>query len=75
MSTDELTIDTIWENIEKFCKPQSNEVMARLNLLTSFQQGNKSVDEWCNAVQTQVALAKYPQKQPRYLIGTFFGSS
>ena len=26
----------------------------------SFQQGNKSVDEWYNTVQTQVALATYP---------------
>ena len=30
------------------------------NLLTSFRQGNRSVDEWYNAVQAQVCLAKYP---------------
>ena len=67
--------DTIWEKFEEFCKPQSNEVRARFDLLTSFWQGNKSVDEWYNAVQTQIALTKYPQKLPRYLIGTSFGSS
>ena len=33
---------------------------ARFDLLTSFWQGNMSVDEWYNAVQTQAALAKYP---------------
>ena len=57
--TDELTHDTIWERFEEFCKPQSNEVRARFDLLTSFWQRNKSVGEWYNAVQTQVALAKY----------------
>ena len=60
LSSEELTLDTIWEKFEEFCKPQSNEVRARFDLLTSFQQGNKSVDEWNNAVQTQVAVAKYP---------------
>ena len=43
--TDELTLDSIWERFEEFCKPQSNEVRARFDLLTSFWQGNKSVDE------------------------------
>ena len=33
---------------------------ARFDLLTSFRQGNHSVDEWYNAVQDQVSLAKYP---------------
>ena len=67
LSTDELMLDTIWEKFEEFCKPQSNEVRARFDLLTSFQQGNKSVDEWYNAVQTQVALAKYPPETAKIL--------
>ena len=58
-SNEELMLDTIWEKFEEFCKPQSNEARARFDL-TSFQQGNKSVKEWYNAVQTQVALANYP---------------
>ena len=33
------------EKLKSFCKPQSNEMRARSDLLTSFQQGNKSVDE------------------------------
>ena len=70
-----LMLDTIWEKFEEFCKPQSIKVRARFDLLTSFQQGNKSVDERYNEVQTQVALAKYPPKLPRYFIGTSFGSS
>ena len=50
LSTDELMLDTIWEKFEECCKPQSNEVRAIFDLLRSFQQGNKSVDKWYNAV-------------------------
>ena len=32
----------------------------RFDLLTSFRQAEMSSDEWYNAVQTQVALARYP---------------
>ena len=42
LSSDELTLDTIWGKFEEFCKPQSNEVWAHFDLLTSFRQGNKS---------------------------------
>ena len=59
---------------EEFCKPQSNEARDRFDMLTSFQQRNKSVNEWYNVLQTQVALAKYPQKLPRYFIRTSIGS-
>ena len=60
LSAEELKLDTIWGNFEEFCKPQSNEVRACFFLLTSFRQGNRSVDEWYNAVETQVNLTKYP---------------
>ena len=40
---------------------------ARFDLLRSFQKGNWSVDEWYNAVQTQVALAKYPPEATKIL--------
>ena len=53
--------------IEEFCKTKSNEVRARFDLLTSFQQGNKSVNEWYDAVQTQVALAKHPPETAKIL--------
>ena len=67
LSTENLILDTIWEKFEEFCKPQSNEVKARFDLLTSFQQGNRSVNEWYNAVQTQVALAKFPPETAKIL--------
>ena len=36
-------------------------------MLTSFYQGNKSVDEWYNAVQAQVNLVKYPPETAKIL--------
>ena len=49
----------IWNKFEEFCKPQTNEVRARFDLLTSYRQGDISVDERYNAVQAQINLAKY----------------
>ena len=60
LSSYELTLDTIWGKYEEYCKPQSNEVWARFDLLMSFRQGNHSMDEWYNAMQAHVNLAKYP---------------
>ena len=67
LPTDQLTLEIIWGKYVDFCKPQSNEVHARFDLLTSFQQGNRSVDEWYNAVQAQVNLAKYPPETAKIL--------
>ena len=64
---DELSLNTRWDIFEEFCKPESNKVRAHCNLLTSFQQGNHSVDEWYNAVQAQVNLAKYPPETAKIL--------
>ena len=52
ISREKLTLEVLWEVFEEFCKPQSNEVRARFDLLTNFSQGNRSVYEWYNAVQT-----------------------
>ena len=56
----ELCLEMTWNMFEEFCKPQTNEVRARFDLLTSFSQVDMSVDEWYNAVQAQINLAKYP---------------
>ena len=56
---EELTLDAIWAKFEEFLKPQMNEVRACFDLLTSFHQGNRNIDEWYNVVQAQVNLAKY----------------
>ena len=72
LPADECNLDTIWSKYEDFCKPQVNEVRARFDLLTSFCQGNRSVDEWYNAVQAQMNLAKYPQETENILYHDIF---
>ena len=67
LPSDELILDTIWEKFEEFCKPQSYEVHAQFDLLTSFRQGNCSIDEWYNMVQAQVNLVKYPPEIAKIL--------
>ena len=62
---EDLTLDAIWTKFEEFSKPQTNEVRAHFDLLTSFQQGSRNVDEWYNAVQAQVNLAKYPPEMAK----------
>ena len=62
-----MCLDVIWSKFEEFCKPQTNEIRARFDLLTSFRQGDCSVDEWYNAVQAQINLAKYPQETAQIL--------
>ena len=64
---EDLSLDTSWEHFEEFCKPQVNEVRAHFDLLTSFRQGTRSVDEWYNAVQAQLNLAKYPPETAKIL--------
>ena len=65
--SEELTLEIIWKKFEEFCKSQANELRARFDLLTSFKQGDLSMDQWYNVVQTQVALANYPQETTQIL--------
>ena len=67
LTSEEFTLDVILERFEDFYKPKSNEVRARFVLLASFRKGDRSVNEWYNAVQTQVALAKHPQETAKIL--------
>ena len=69
---DALTLDAIWNKFEEFSKPQTNEVRAHFDLLTSFRQGTRNVDEWYNAVQAQVNLAKYPPETAKILPQRYF---
>ena len=70
--SEDLNLDTIWGKYEEFCKPQTNEVCACFDLLTSFIQGSRSVDEWYNAVQALVNLATYPPKTAKILYHDIF---
>ena len=75
LSTDELMPDTIWEIYEEFCKPQSNEVKARFDLLTSFQQGKGQLMNGTMQYRPRLLWLGTPQKQPRSLTRTSFGFS
>ena len=67
LPSSELSLDIIWGKYEEYCKPQSNEVWARFNLLTSFCQRNHSADEWYNTIQVQENLARYPPETAKIL--------
>ena len=67
LPNEDLSLEIIWKKFEEFCKPHANELRARFDLLTSFRQADMSVDEWYNAVQTQVALSKYPPETAQIL--------
>ena len=64
---EDLSLDTIWECFEEFCNPQANDERPHFNLLTSFRQGTRSIDEWYNVVQAQINLAKYPLETAKIL--------
>ena len=67
LPNEDLSLEIIWKKYEEFCKPQANELRARFDLLTSFRQADMSVDEWYNAVQTQVSLSRYPPEAAQIL--------
>ena len=69
---EEITFQTIWSKFEDFCKPQSNAVHARFNLLTTFQQDNRSIDEWYYAVLAHSPLCEYPKETAAILTRDIF---
>ena len=68
---EEMNLDTIWDRFKDFCKLQSNEVRAQFNLLTSFCQGNKIINEWYNAAQAQVNLQSIAQNSKNITLRHF----
>ena len=40
LSADDLSLDVLWSKYEDICKPQTNEVRSRFDLLMSFREGN-----------------------------------
>ena len=75
LPTADVTLQAIWSRFEDFCKPQSNAVHAHFNLLTSFQQGSRSIDKWYNVVQAHIPLCEYPPETATIFTRTFSGSS
>ena len=68
----EITLQTIWSRFEDFCKPQSNAVHVRFDLLTAFQQVNRSIVEWYNAVLVHIPLCEYPKETAAILTRDIF---
>ena len=69
---EDLSLDTIWECFEEFCKPQANEVRVHFDSLTSFRHGTRSIDEWYNTAQAEINLAKYPPETAKILYRDMF---
>ena len=72
LTPEQTSLEIIWQKIEEFYKPQTNEIRGRFDLLTSFCQGECSVDEWYNAVQAWINLARYPQETAKILQSDIF---
>ena len=75
MSNEELMLDTIWEKFEEFCNPQSNEVRARFDLLTT---SHKETSQWMSGImlfRPRLLWLNTSLRLPRYFTGTFFYSS
>ena len=72
LPTEEVTLQTIWSRFKDFCKPQSNAVRARFNLLKAFQQGNRSIDKWYNAVLAYILLCEYTKETAAILSRDIF---
>ena len=72
LPTEEVTLQTIWSRFEDFCKPQSNAVHGKFDLLMTFQQGNRSIDEWYNMVQVHIPLCEYPPETAAILTRDIF---
>ena len=68
----EIILQTIWSKFEDFCKPQSNAVCARFDLLTTFQQGNRSIDKWYNTVLAHIPLCEYPKETATIITSDIF---
>ena len=69
---EEITLQTVWSRFKDFCKPQSNAVHARFDLLIAFQQSNRSIDEWYNAVLAHIPLCEYPKETAEILTRDIF---
>ena len=73
LSSEELMLDTIWEIYEEFCKPQSNEVRARFDLLKASGKATSQLMNGTMQYRLRLLWIHTPQKQPRYFTEISFG--
>ena len=55
----QLTLNFIWGEYESYCKPQSNELHARYDVLKKLTQGSLPADDWMTKLQSQLHLCNY----------------
>ena len=55
----DLTLDFMWTEFEGYCKPASNILRARYDLLKKLSQNNRPADDWFTALQNQLQLCSY----------------
>ena len=55
----DLTLDFMWSEFEGYCKPASNILRARYDLLKKLSQNNRPADDWFTALQNQLQLCNY----------------
>jgi len=55
----DLTLDFMWEEFEGYCKPASNILRARYDLLKKLSQDKKPADDWFTALHNQLQLCSY----------------
>ena len=65
----DVNLQTIWTKFEEFCKPQSNAVCARFDMLTRQQN---YWHKWYNAVQAHIPLWEYPTETATILTRDIF---
>ena len=70
---EDLSLDTIWEHFEEFCKPQVNEVRAHFDLLTALGKVQEALMNGTIWSKHRSIWPDNPRKQPIYYIGISFG--
>ena len=73
LTKDELELEKIWSWFEEFCKPQSKEVPARFDLLTSFHQGSKVWMDGTTVYKARSIWQNTHLRLPKSCIGTSSG--
>ena len=68
----QLTLNFIWGEYESYCKPQSNELCARYDVLKKLTQGSLPANDWMTKLQSQLHLCNYKPEMEEVLLRDLF---
>ena len=68
----QLMLNFIWGEYESYCKPQSNELRARYDVLKKLTQGSLPADDWMTKLQSQLHLCNYKPEMEEVLLRDLF---